>query len=416
MTSSDKRSSVDKYKLKQQIQQLKNLSSFNQSTSLVTLYIPPGTQLSDIANLLREEYGTAANIKDKNTGKAVQAAIQSILGRLKLLKNTDNGLVIFCGQTEDGMKFYAIEPPEPVTIKQYICDNIFHTEHLEDMLEEKDAYGLVVIDRGGATFAVIKGNHLEIIHDKDSFVPSKHRQGGQSAQRFERGLELMANEWFNRMAELANKIFLESHPVKGIIVGGPAMGKEQFINSPRLDYRVKKLIIGTEDVGYTGIQGIKELLEKAAPKLKELRYIEEKKLVQEFLTHLAKDDGKATYGEKEVKEALQAAAAEVVLVSEAVDHYEVTIKCQACGHSFKDTVKASEIVDYEIKLKESKCPKCGEERLEIVERIDLVEQLDEMAKQTGARVEIISTDHDEGKMLLDAFGGIAAILRYDFRP
>ncbi len=415
MSPDDKRSSVEKYRLKQQIQHLKNKSSFNQSTSLVTLYIPPGTQLSDIANLLREEYGTAANIKDKNTGKAVQAAIQSILGRLKLLHNTENGLVIFCGQTEDGMEFHAIKPPEPVTIKQYVCDNIFHTEHLEDMLEEKDAYGLVVIDRGGATFAVVRGNHLEIVHDKDSFVPSKHRQGGQSAQRFERGLELMANEWFNRMAELANKIFLETHPVKGIIVGGPAMGKEQFVNSLRLDYRIKKMIIGTEDVGYTGIQGIKELLEKAAPKLQELRYIEEKKLVQEFLTHLAKDDGKATYGEKEVKEALLAAAADVVLVSEAVDHYEVTVECQACGHSFKETVKASEIIEYEIKLKERKCPKCGEQRLEIVEKIDLVEQLDEMAQQTGARVEIISTDHDEGKMLMDAFGGIAAILRYDFR-
>ncbi len=412
---SKKRSSVEKYKIKQILSQLKNKTSFNQSTSLVTIYIPPGTQLSDIANLLREEYGTASNIKDKNTGKAVQAAIQSILARLKLLKNTDNGLVIFCGQTDNGMEFYAIEPPEPVGIKQYVCDNIFHTEHLEEMLDEKDSYGLVVIDRGGATFAVVRGNHLEIVHDKDSFVPSKHRQGGQSAQRFERGLELMAQEWYNRMAELANKIFLETHPVKGIIVGGPAMGKEDFINSPRLDYRIKQKIIDTFDVGYTGVQGIKELLEKASTRLKEVRYIEEKELVQRFLTHLAKDDGKVTYGEQEVKEALLAAAADVVLVSEKIDHVELTIKCQNCGHEFKQVIGSLELIDFEIELKEKKCSKCGEPRLEITEKIDLVEQLDEMAQNTGARLEIISVDHDEGKMLYDAFGGIAAILRYNFR-
>ena len=61
---SKKRSSVEKYKIKQVLTQLKNKTSFNQSTSLVTIYIPPGTQLSDIANLLREEYGTASNIKE----------------------------------------------------------------------------------------------------------------------------------------------------------------------------------------------------------------------------------------------------------------------------------------------------------------------------------------------------------------
>ena len=76
----EKRSSIERYLLKHDIEKLEAKRSFNMSTSLVTLYIPPGTRLSDTNAQLRDEYGTATNIKDKNTGKAVQAAISSIIG------------------------------------------------------------------------------------------------------------------------------------------------------------------------------------------------------------------------------------------------------------------------------------------------------------------------------------------------
>ena len=64
-----KRSSLEKYHLKQRIRELANKRSHIQSTTLVTLYIPPSTRLSDIQQKLNEEAGTAVNIKDKNTGK-----------------------------------------------------------------------------------------------------------------------------------------------------------------------------------------------------------------------------------------------------------------------------------------------------------------------------------------------------------
>jgi len=35
-----------------------------------------------------------------------------------------------------------------------------------------------------------------------------------------------------------------------------------------------------------------------------------------------------------------------------------------------------------------------------------------MAENTNAKVEVVSTETDEGKMLLGSFGGIVAILRY----
>ena len=46
--SEEKRSSVECYMLKHEIEKLEAKRSFNMSTSLVTLYIPPGTRLPDI--------------------------------------------------------------------------------------------------------------------------------------------------------------------------------------------------------------------------------------------------------------------------------------------------------------------------------------------------------------------------------
>jgi peptide chain release factor subunit 1 len=43
---------------------------------------------------------------------------------------------------------------------------------------------------------------------------------------------------------------------------------------------------------------------------------------------------------------------------------------------------------------------------------DLVDELIDLAEKKNAKVAIISTETDEGVMLKDSFGGIAAILRY----
>jgi peptide chain release factor subunit 1 len=50
--------------------------------------------------------------------------------------------------------------------------------------------------------------------------------------------------------------------------------------------------------------------------------------------------------------------------------------------------------------------------MELLERVDIVDELSELADQMATQVEFISTDFDEGSQLLNAFGGIVAILRF----
>jgi peptide chain release factor subunit 1 len=46
------------------------------------------------------------------------------------------------------------------------------------------------------------------------------------------------------------------------------------------------------------------------------------------------------------------------------------------------------------------------------EEFDLLENIYNEAQGAGAKVEIVSTDSEEGQLLLKAFGGYAGILRY----
>ena len=165
-------------------------------------------------------------------------ALRSILARMQYLENGENGLAIFAGVTQEAgkMEYHLIIPPDPISKKDYICDSRFHVEYLKEMFQSKDQLGVIVIDRGGATFALIRGNYLNILADEDSFVPGKHGRGGQSAGRIERGIEILAQEYFSKMARLANQLFIDGDKViiSGLVVGGPAMSKDSYLNTPPL--------------------------------------------------------------------------------------------------------------------------------------------------------------------------------------
>jgi peptide chain release factor subunit 1 len=410
-------SSFETYKIKQSIERLERKKSFNGATCLVTLYMPNGTSIPDVSQQLVEERGTAANIKSKQTGKAVVAALSSILTRLKQTRELPkNGLVIFCGMTQSGkVEFWPITPTEPISRKMYVCDSRFHTEHLREQLEEKTQYGLIVIDRESAAFGLLRGNHMTFLRSVTSFVPGKHGKGGQSQRRIQRGTEILAQEHLRRVGEATDEIFLDMPDLQGIVIGGPALAKENFARGNKLHNRLKEKILGVVDTGYTGEQGINELMEKATELLKDVRYLEEKKFVQKFLEELGKDTGLVAYGQKEVLNAIELGAVKTLLISEEMDVFQVKVVCPSCEYSTIERVKAKAMVEFEEETLKKNCPKCGNARLTIDDTEDFVEKLGTKAAEIGAEIEIISNDTEEGIILFKSFGGLVAILRYPIR-
>jgi peptide chain release factor subunit 1 len=403
---------LERYKLQKFLEELKRKSG--RGTELISLYIPAGRPLSEVAEVLRSEYSSASNIKDRTTRHHVLDALTAVMQRLKLFKTTPpNGLVIFAGYVagdapgDEKLEVHVLEPPQKLKVWLYRCDSRFYTEILEDMVAVKEAYGLLVLDSGEAAFGVLRGKTLEVVKEIESGVPRKHRSGGQSARRFERIIEQLTHEFYKRVGEYANKIFLGIPDLKGVIVGGPGPAKEDFLKGDYLHYQLKEKVLGVFDVGYSGEAGIYELVNRAEELLKDVQYVKEREAVNEFLYNVSRDTGLAIYGEAEVRKALEAGVVRRLLISEALKGGRAHYVCKACGAEGWTAVEEEGIV---------RCNACGSTNVDVVERVSVIEELGKLAESSGAEVILVSTETGEGKELLRVFGGVAAILRYRWQP
>jgi peptide subunit release factor 1 (eRF1) len=490
-------SSKEKQKIKKFVRKLEKVRG--RHTELVSVYIPAGYDLVKIINHLAQEQGTASNIKDKTTQKHVVDSLEKMIRHLKLFKGTPpNGLAVFSGNISDkegrvDIQVFSLEPPIPLNIRIYRCDQSFVLEHLKEIGDTEEMYGMIVMDRRDASIGVLKGTNIEELSSMHSAVPGKTKAGGQclsddtlvdlsdgqsivlgeveegeevvsydfekrefvnskvvkvwsvakdkmllvrvdgeeikcsedhlfywfdgtvkpaselkvgdsllnnkgievkidditviekpvtlidievenksfvansivvhnSAQRFARIREEAAKEFFKRIDEAAKKAFLGVKELKGIILGGPGPAKEIMVDRGYLNEELKRKIISTQDLSYTGIDGLRELVVKSQDVLADEAISHEKKLMKDFLKILATQPEKVAYGTEEVKKALEMGAVDKLLLSETLEDGEMDF-------------------------------------------------FEEKGEETGAEVKIISTDTSEGEQLRD-LGKVAAMLRY----
>ncbi|MDG6989455.1 MAG: peptide chain release factor aRF-1 [Nitrososphaerota archaeon] len=410
-----KTDSVRLYKVRKLISELS--SKEGRGTELVSLYIPSKKAIHEAIANLREEWGTAGNIKSDTTRNHVQDALTKTMQRLKLYRTApETGLVIFAGALptngpgSEVVNVWEIIPPKPVIQYLYACDDHFRVEYLKEMLREDKVYGLLALDTSDVGMGILSGGSLEIIDVMTSGISGKTRKGGQSARRYERGREMELTYFFNRVGEHATQAFLNNNKVTGLIVGGPGPTKDEFLKGGYLHYELQKKILGVLDLGYSGREGIRELVEKSTDILKDVRLVEEKRLVQKFLGEVNRQGGLAVYGLPRVIDALQKASTEVVMVSDDLDMIRLDATCKKCGTVNTQTVQASRKVLERQEMAAAPCANCRATDYDVTER-DLVDVLEEMAFQVGSKVEVISSGTEEGSMF-KSFGGIAAILRY----
>jgi peptide chain release factor subunit 1 len=408
---------IRRYRLKKVLESL--ASKKGRGTELISLYIPPERKVSDVINYLKQEYSTATNIKSTLTRKHVLDALTKVTQRLKLYRRIpSNGLVIFCGAVSKGapgseeIEMYEVAPPKTISLFLYRCDDSFYLDPLRELLAERETYGVMIIDRSGATYAIVSGRRAEVLKEITSGLPGKHRAGGQSARRFERWREVETNEFYKRAAGYANNIFSSIPDLKGIILAGPGPTKYDFKDKDYLHYTLRNKILSVIDVSYTGEQGLKEVITKAPNVLRDVRYAEERELVQKFLYHLAHDTGLITYGEENVREAINKGAVRTLLLSEGLNAFRVAVKCSNCGHSESRKLTSSELFALKQTITSEKCPSCSSTSLSIIEKKELLEEFVDLAEEKGLEAQLISPETEDGQMLLKSFEGVAAILHY----
>ncbi len=402
----------ERYEFKRLLDGLR--SKKGRGTELISLYIPPDKQISDVTSQLREEYGQASNIKSRVTRLSVQGSLESAMSRLKLIpKPPENGVVLFIGSVDIGANrtelfSAALEPPDPIVTYRYHCDSSFYLEPLEEMLADKRTFGLIVLDRREAAIGLLKGKYIESLKTLTSTVPGKQRKGGQSSHRFQQLRLIAIHDFYKRIGESANDAFLPIDPkdLEGILIGGPSPTKEEFVEGGFLHHELQRKVLAALDVSYTDESGLYELVDTAQEQLADLEVTQDKEIMRRFMKELVSDKGLAAYGEKEVRHNLELGAVDVLLLSEDLRKTRAKIVCtnRSCDYTDSQTRSgSSEPV--------GTCLKCSSP-LTIEEEVDIVSDLSKLAELSGAEVKIISTEFEEGAQLFRAFGGIAAILRY----
>lgn len=387
-----------KHKLKKLLRTLNKIEG--RHTELITVYIPYDANIIEIVNQLRQEISTAENIKSKQVRKNVISALEKIIRELQFYKKTPkNGLAIFCGNVSEkegvsNIEIWIIEPPEPLKTKLYWCDQKFVLEGLEEMIKEKEVYGLVCLDKSEADIAWLKGTKIEIVTHFDSIVPGKSRAGGQSSMRFSRIREGLLVDYLKKVAEAVNKTF-SGKKFNGIIVSGPGPIKDYLLKEDYLSNEVKNKILGTVDVGATGIGGLEETIIRAESILKEARVMKEKKILQKFFTFLP---NQAVYGLEKTLKSLQMGVVETILVSEDAPYEEIEYECK-CGKNKRI-----------MKIGNEYCKNCSS-RITIKHRRDIIDALEDLAVEHGIEMVVVSRHTQEGRQFFE-LGAIGAILRY----
>jgi peptide chain release factor subunit 1 len=415
----EKQDSVKIYKIKKTLDELSHVSG--RGTELISVYVPKGKQLHMVINNLREEQGTADNIKSDLTRTHVVDALSRVQQRLKLYKNTpERGLVIFCGALppEGGgpigsevVKVWEIEPPKDLSTFLYRCDDHFHVDILKDMLKDDNLIGFLAIDTKDTGWGLLHGNRIEVLRETSSGVAGKHRQGGQSARRFERLREMELTYYFNRVAEVTREFFIDIYPIKGLIVSGPGPTKEDFLKSNYLDYRLQEMVITTLDTSYSGSEGIREAFVKAQDVLADFRLVEEKKLVERLFREINSHSGLGVYGLKDIINYLKNNVADIILINDDINLYRLEVKCKRCQNIQEEIVERVKLIPKQTELLGKPCPSCKSTDLDAQSQ-DLVDYLSLLAAKTGTKVEVVSGISEHGAML-GSLGKVGAILRYN---
>jgi len=209
-----------------------------------------------------------------------------------------------------------------------------------------------LVEKGESNFAVITETGIKDLANVDVNVPGKMYQtdGGEKASFY---------------GQLISIIERNAPKVDKIILGGPGFEKENLLNRLEDEYPdiVDKIML--EDTSVTGYTGVQEVIKRGAVDriIDESRVSDEVQLVERFLKHLNKEDGKSVYDKKQVARAAEMGAIEELLVNDTL----------------------------------------------ITEK--RYEKVMEAVEQQAGEINIIHTDHEAGRKL-KSLGGMAAILRF----
>jgi peptide chain release factor subunit 1 len=121
-------------------------------------------------------------------------------------------------------------------------------------------------------------------------------------------------------------------------------------------------------VSYGGENGFNQAIELSAESLSNVKFVQEKKLIQKYFDEICQDSGKYCFGVDDTFKALELGAVETLIVWENLDIDRVTLKNGQTGE-----IVVKHLTKDQQKDRESMIDKDTQAELEVVEKISLLE-------------------------------------------
>ena len=123
------------------------------------------------------------------------------------------------------------------------------------------------------------------------------------------------HNYVRKVAEVAVQNFITADKVnvKGLILAGSADFKTELSKSDLFDNRLQAKVIKIVDISYGGENGFNQAIELSAETLANVKFVQEKKLLEAYFEEISQDTGKFCYGIEDTLKALDLGACEKLL-------------------------------------------------------------------------------------------------------
>jgi peptide chain release factor subunit 1 len=220
------------------------------------------------------------------------------------------------------------------------------------------------------------------------------------------------HNYVRKVGELATQFFVpngQTPSIKGLIVAGSAEFKQDLTTDTDLfDQRLSSILIPPLlDISYGGETGFNQAIELASETLKNVKFIQEKKLISKFLEEIATDSGKYCFGIKETMQGLDAGAVETLIIWENFDMTRIVIR------NPHTEITETKILT-KVELKDPKLYKDPETNVDLTidEEESFLDWIVQNYKMYGTKLEFITDRSQEGNQFVKGFGGIGGLMRY----
>eukprot|EP00052_Salpingoeca_macrocollata_P034584 m.12013 g.12013 ORF g.12013 m.12013 type:complete len:387 (-) comp6671_c0_seq1:49-1209(-) len=353
--------------------------------------------------------------------KSVQRALRQAQQQVKLLNNRlpPTGVMIFCGEDVA----MTVHPPLRVTRATYLCDRRFHTEVLEEMMEDRPLFGFVICDGQAASLHSLVGKEHKLLQTVHSTAKGRTRRGGQSSGRFARQREGQEWEYVKDICDAMSAVFLNDDgksPYTGLVLGGKANIKRMVESAPDLDPRVKRLVVATVELSCTGEAGLAEAIEKTEQSRHRAAGAVEDEVMQTFETEIQKQSAMVCYGLQETLFAIETHAVKTLFLNpktfQSRPAPNLAAKQQAVANQF-DALHSNDSNDYDGDVAAAPAAAAAHSAGEAedgpaADGLSFLDWATEAVQAYGGQVFLVKGLSDKGALFNRDFGGIGGMLFY----